>query len=152
AKRLDVPGQTTSGAIMGTPSYMAPEQARGQSKAVGPAADVYALGVILYELLTGHPPFRAATVAETLLQVIGDDPVPPRRLQPPLPGDLETTCLKCPQKDPSKRYASAEGLAGRLRLFLEGRPIPDRPTGKVERLWRWCRRNRAVAGSLVAVA
>jgi eukaryotic-like serine/threonine-protein kinase len=152
AKRLDATSQTASGAIMGTPSYMAPEQARGQSKQVGPATDVWALGAILYEVLTGRPPFRAANVTDTLLQVMADDPVLPRLLQPKVPRDLETICLKCFQKDPSKRYASAEELAGRLGLFLEGQPIPDRPTGKVERFWRWCRRNPALAAAVTVAA
>jgi WD40 repeat protein/tRNA A-37 threonylcarbamoyl transferase component Bud32 len=152
AKRLDVTGQTASGAIMGTPSYMAPEQARGQSKEVGPGADVYALGAMLYELLTGRPPFRAATQAETLLQVIGDDPVPPRRLQPQLPRDLETICLKCLEKDPSRRYASADALADDLERWLSGEPIRVRPANLRELAVKWARRRPALAALTAAAA
>jgi serine/threonine protein kinase/WD40 repeat protein len=144
--------QTQSGAILGTPSYMAPEQAGRATAALGPAADVYALGAILYELLTGRPPFQAATLLETLEQVRTQEPVPLRRLQPQLPRDLETVCLKCLQKEPGKRYASAAALADDLRLFLEGVPIQARPVAPVERWWRWCRRNPALAALTTSVA
>jgi WD40 repeat protein len=126
--------------------------ASGRSKEVGPLADAYALGAILYELLTGRPPFRAATAMDTLLQVVSEEPVPPRRLQPKTPRDLETICLQCLQKEPRKRYASAAELAEDLSRFLNNEPIRARPAGRVERLWRWCQRNPAVASLLAAVA
>jgi eukaryotic-like serine/threonine-protein kinase len=142
---------TKSGAIVGTPSYMAPEQAEGKSKEVGPAADIYALGAILYELVTGRPPFRAAQVLTTLEQVKNAEPVSPSRLQPGLPRDVETIALKCLSKEPEKRYGSAAALAEDLRRFRSGESILAQPVGRLERLWRWCRRNPVVALLLTAV-
>jgi len=151
AKRLDEDGQTQTGAVVGTPAYMPPEQARGD-KDLGPAVDVYALGATLYAALTGRPPFRGATVAETVHQVLTRDAVPVRALNPAVPKDLETIAHKCLQKDPAKRYASAAALADDLARFLDGRPVLARPVGAVERGWRWCRRNPAVASLTAAVA
>ncbi len=145
-------GLTASGAIMGTPSYMAPEQAGGNSKAIGPAADVYALGAVLYELLTGRPPFRAASLMDTLMQVVSDDPVPPSRLQSRLPRDLETVCLKCLSKDPGRRYATADELADDLRRFRNGEPVRARPVGPAERAIKWVRRRPATAALLALLA
>jgi tetratricopeptide (TPR) repeat protein len=149
AKQLDKDtGQTRTQAIMGTPSYMAPEQAAGQAKQVGPAADVYALGAILYEALTGRPPFQAATVLETLELVRTQEPRPPSRLQPSVPLDLEAICLKCLAKDPRRRYADAAALAKDLHGFQAGEPISARSMWSWERALRWVRRRRAEAACL----
>ena len=153
AKKLEGDsGQTKDGSIMGTPSYMAPEQARGELKNLGPSADIYSLGAMLYEMLVGRPPFLGTTPFETILQVIKEEPVPPSRLIGKLPPDVETICLKCLQKEPAKRYATAELLAEDCRRFIAGEPILSRPISSVERAWRWCRRNPRVAGLLATVA
>jgi eukaryotic-like serine/threonine-protein kinase len=136
---------TQPGVIVGTPSYMAPEQAVGQKK-LTPAADVYSLGAILYELLTGRPPFRAETVIQTLVQVVEADPASPRSLNRAVARDLETICLKALAKNPEHRYQSAQEMADELRLFACGQPIKTRPAGLIERCWRRCQRNPAVAG------
>jgi serine/threonine-protein kinase len=152
AKKLDERGQTQTGSVMGTPSYMAPEQAGGKSRELGPACDIYALGAILYECLTGRPPFRAATPLDTVLQVVSDEPVPPRQLQSKMPRDLETICLKCLRKEPARRYATAADLADDLHRFQAGEAIRARPVGQLERAIKWVRRRPAVAALTVGLA
>ena len=146
AKRLEGNDSVTrSGSILGTPSYMAPEQASGDVHATGPATDVYSLGAIMYEMLTGRPPFRAASTLETIRQVVSEDPVPPRRLQPRVPVDLETICLKCLRKETGQRFGSATALADDLDRFLGGQPIQARPASMWEKAWKWAKRRPAVA-------
>jgi WD40 repeat protein/serine/threonine protein kinase len=144
-------GLTASGQVMGTPGYMPPEQAAGNASQVKEVADVYSIGAILYALLTGRPPFQADNVMDTLMQVIERDPVAPSALNARVPRDLETICLKCVEKDRRRRYGSAGELAEELKRYLAGMPILARPVGRMERTWRWCRRNPAVASLLVMV-
>lgn len=145
AKLHNQEGPTQTGVVLGTPNYMAPEQARGDNREVGPAADVYALGAILYECLTGRPPFRAATSLETVLLVLHNEPAAPRQLQPRLPRDAETICMKCLEKQPTRRYASALEIAEDLHRFQEGSPIHARPPSSLERFTAWMRRHPTTA-------
>jgi formylglycine-generating enzyme required for sulfatase activity/tRNA A-37 threonylcarbamoyl transferase component Bud32 len=152
AKRIDAEARdvSQSGAILGTAAYMAPEQAAGLVRDTGPAADVYALGALLYECLTGRPPFEGPQHV-VLASVLNDEPLPPSRLAPVVPRDLETICLKCLSKDPARRYASAEELADDLRRFQAGEPVRARPVGRVERALKWARRRPALAALLGVV-
>jgi tetratricopeptide (TPR) repeat protein len=143
---------TFTGALVGTPSYMAPEQARGHADALGPGVDIYSLGALLYEMLTGRPPFRAESALETQRQVIEEEPVSPSRLSSKIPRDLETICLKCLNKEPHRRYATAAALAEDLSRFLRGEPIHARPIGWIERVGKWVRRHTAATISAAASA
>src|SRR5579875_2355606 len=154
AKHLDVQSQTRTGAILGTPSYMAPEQAESRAHAIGPATDVYGLGAILYEMLTGRPPFESDSSLTTLRKLLAQDPLPPSHLHLKVPRDLETICLKCLEKDPARRYHSAEDLAEDLHRFLSDQPIEARPTGWWGRSIKWMRRHptRAIVASILLAA
>lgn len=153
AKQLDSDVKLTrTGEIVGTPSYMSPEQATGIAGRVGPATDIYSLGAILYELLTGRPPFVGPDSVQTVIMLLSDDPVAPRVLQPKIPADLETICLKCLEKRPARRYATAQDLAADLRRFLDSQPIVARPISTFERLGKWTYRSpwqAAAAGALM---
>ena len=144
-------GMTATGQIMGTPSYMPPEQAAGETEKIGPLVDVYSIGAMLYCQLTGRPPFQSANQIDTMRQVLENEPVPPRQLNPAIPRDLDTICLKCLEKTPAKRYASATALADDLGRFLDNRPILARPIGTLNRFGRWCKRNPLVATLTAAV-
>lgn len=145
------PELTLTGQVLGSPNFMSPEQAAGDRTAVGVASDVYSSGALLYQLLTGRPPFAGETLPQTLRLLSEADAAPPRVLNPAVPRDLETICLKCLQKDPVRRYSTAKALAEDLGRFLKGEPIRARGVGPAEKLWRWCRRNRALAGASGAV-
>ena len=147
----EVGDQTRTGAVLGTPAYMAPEQAEGRPRDVGTASDVYALGAVLYELLTGRPPFAEATLLGTLQAVREREPKPPRRCQPGIPSDLEAVCLKCLEKDPQRRYGTAADLASDLGRFLDGEGVAARRATRWQRARRWCRRNPVPAALSAAV-
>ncbi len=150
AKRIDIAdsGLTRTGAVVGTPAYMAPEQAMGETKEIGPSVDIYALGAILYELLTGRPPFIGATVMETLQKALTADPVPPSAIAATAPRDLETVCLKCLAKRPEARYSSALALAQDVERFIAGEPILARREGIIQKAWRKTRKRAAMVGAV----
>lgn len=153
AKQIQKGGQLTgTGQLLGTPAYMSPEQAAGEREQFGPTMDVYSLGAVLYELITGRPPFRAESTLELIIQVLELDPIAPQLMNPKIPRDLETICLKCLAKDPRRRYATAAELAADLDRWLHDRPIEARPVSSLERSWRWCRRRPAIATLSIAVA
>ncbi len=155
AKRIEGDSDlTTTGQILGTPAYMSPEQAGGKTSENTPQSDVYSLGAILYALLTGRPPFQADSPVETLMQVLNEEPIAPRRLNPSVPIDLETICFKCLEKDPLRRYASVADLETEIERYQGGKPIQARPVGRATRTWKWCRRNPVLAstGGLAALA
>jgi serine/threonine protein kinase/WD40 repeat protein len=151
AKLLEEPERTQTGQIIGTPAYMSPEQAKGESKSVGPAADVYSLGAILYEALTGRPLFEGDRALVILDKILSDDPTPPRRLVRAIPADLETVCLKALRKDPRDRYASAQEFADELDRFLHDEPVRARPLSRLEKVYYWCRRKPTLAGLSLAI-
>jgi WD40 repeat protein/serine/threonine protein kinase len=142
---------TLTGQVLGSPSFIAPEQAAGKRGELGPAVDVYSLGAILFHLLTGRPPFQSATIEETLHEVLQREPVSPRLLNPGVPRDLETICLRCLEKEPSRRYAAASDVADELSRFLRDEPIHARPISPGSKLWRWCRRKPTLAASIAAL-
>src|SRR5262249_38890139 len=152
AKRLDSSSNITlTGQVLGSPNYRAPELVAGHEKKAGPATDIFSIGAMLYECLTGRPPFVAATLQETLLRIRDTEPVAPRVLNAQIPRDLETICLKCLEKEPGKRYAAAQELADDLGRFLNNEPIHARRVTNIERAWRWCRRKPAFATSLFLI-
>jgi WD40 repeat protein len=152
ARHFDVePGLTLSGAQIGTPSYMSPEQVIGKASTIGPAVDIYALGVLLYEMLTGRPPFRGETASETEQQVLHHEPLSPSRLNPKVPRDVETICLKCLEKDPKRRYPTAGALAADRGRYLNVEPIHARPAGRLERGLRWARRHQSTSAALAVM-
>ena len=147
AKKLDEDSQTGTGQIVGTPAYVSPEQAQAK-KDIGPASDIYSLGVLLYECLIGRPPFIGASPIETMLQITQVEPIPPRQILSTIPRDLEIICLKCLRKDPSQRYPSAQDLAEDLQRFLDGKPITAKPVSSLERLLKWMKRRPALASTI----
>src|SRR5262249_12014953 len=141
-----------AGAVVGSPAFMSPEQAAGRGEQIGPASDIYSLGALLYQLLTARPPFVADNIASVLRMAIETEPVAPRLLNPAIPCDLETICLKCLQKEQNRRYGSAGELADELDRFFRGEPIEAGPISPVEKALRWCRRQPALAGAIGVAA